>query len=67
MKGERDKKIELQDGLWFEENKWDGLWFEENEWDYDKSRGDERLSDNVMMELECHEINNRTEKWSKSS
>ena len=34
VKGERDKKIEWQDGLWFEEN----------EWYYDKSRGDESLS-----------------------
>ena len=49
MKGERDKKIEWQDGLWFEGNEWYGLWFEEikldalwfegNEWYYDKSRG----------------------------
>ena len=28
LKGERDKKIEWQDGLWFEENEYNGLWFE---------------------------------------
>ena len=76
LKGEREKKIEWQDGLWFEENEWDGLWFEgnewggvwfkENEWYYDKSRSDVRLSDDVMMELECYEINSKTDRWSKS-
>ena len=86
LKDERDKKIEQQEGLLFEENKWDGLWlegnewdglwFEENEWDRlwfegnkwycDKSRGDARMSDDVMMEHDCHENNNRTERWSKS-
>ena len=59
------------DGLWFEENEWDGLCFEDNEWDglwfeenercYDKSRGDVRFNDDVMMEFECYEINKRTE------
>ena len=76
LKGERDKKIEWQDGLWFEQSEWDGLWFEQKEWDgllfeenewyYDKRRGDERLSDDVMMELAWNEINDRTERWSKS-
>ena len=61
LKGERDKKIECQDGLWFEVsewyrlwfegNEWDGLWFEGNEWYYDKSRDDVRLSDDIMMKL----------------
>ena len=70
LKGECDKKTELQDGQWFERKEWDGLWFEENEWYYDKSRCDERSSDDVMMELESMtsitEINDRTEKRSKS-
>ena len=59
LKGERDTKIEWQDGLWLEENEWDGLWFEGNEWYYGKSRGDVRLSDNVMIELECYPIYNQ--------
>ena len=72
-KGERDKTIEWQDGvlfieiewdgLWFQENEWNGLWFEGNEWCYDKSSGDERLSDDVVMGLECYEINDWIEKW----
>ena len=66
LKGERDKKIEWQDGLWFEGNEWDELWLEGNEWCYDKSRGYVRLSDDVMMEFKSYEINNRTEWWSKS-
>ena len=33
---------------------------EENKWYYDKSRGDVRLSDDVMMERECYEINKST-------
>ena len=32
---------------------------------YDKSIGDVRFSDDVMMELRCYEINSRTERRSK--
>ena len=31
LKHEIDKKIEWEDGLWFQGNEWDGLRFEENE------------------------------------
>ena len=77
LKGERDKKIEwhkIDYGL-KEIHKRDyglkkihemdnGL-KEMNDIYYDKSIGDVRFSDDVMMELRCYEINSRTERWSK--
>ena len=60
------------DGSWFEGNGMLDYGLKEmNEMDYGlkeinvnmiKSRGDVTLSHDVMMELECHEFNSRTER-----
>ena len=70
LKGDCDKRFQWQDGLWFE-GKWDGLWFEGimrwtmvwRKMNETMSKAEVMFIDDVMMELE---INNRTERWSKS-
>ena len=63
------KMNEMDYGL--KENKWDGLWFEGimrwtmvwRKMNETMTKAEVMLIDDVMMELE---INNRTERWSKS-
>ena len=56
------KKINEMDNGLKEMNKMDYGLKEMNDIYYDKSIGDMRLSDDVMMELRCYEINSRTER-----